>query len=140
MQAINFVLDCSIAMTWAFEDEKNAYAEEVFDSFTQATAHVPHIWSLEVDNVLLMSEKRARISHQRAVAFRHGLKKLPIVKDSFNEDDLYELARDFKLTTYDASYLELALRKKIPIATLDKTLRLAAKQSGVNLYLESKYG
>lgn len=132
----HFVLDCSIAITWAFEDEANNYANEVLDSLGHAIINVPRIWPLEIDNVLLMNEKRSRITHQRAVLFRQGLKNFSIIKDNSNEDDFYELAREFKLTTYDASYLELALRKKIPIATFDKELRHAAKRCGIKFYLE----
>lgn len=130
-----FVLDCSISMVWVFEDEENKYAWQVFDSFHESMAYVPSLWSLETDNVLLINEKKSRITHQQALRFKKDLKNLPITKDN-SEDDYYELAREFKLTTYDASYLELALRKKIPIATLDKALRHAAKQCKIDLYLE----
>ena len=136
MQHAHFVLDFSVTMARAFEDERNSYVDEVFSSFHYAIAHVPYIWSLEVDNVLLLSEKKSRIIHQQAIIFRQSLKKLPIVKDDRNESDFYELAREFQLTTYDVSYLELAIRKRIPIATLDKPLRHAAKCGGVALYLE----
>lgn len=135
MQQTSFVLDCSVTMAFAFEDERNAYAVTVFDSLDHTIAQVPLIWALEVDNVLLINEKKSRITHQQAHQFKRDLKKFSITKNN-SEDDFYELAREFKLTTYDASYLELALRKKLPIATLDKELRHAAKRCGIELYLE----
>lgn len=134
MPRTSFVLDCSVTMAFAFEDERSIYAENVFNSFDHSIAQVPRIWPLEVSNVLLMNEKKSRITYQQALGFKQDLKKFPITIDN-SEEDFYELAREFKLTTYDASYLELALRKKIPIATLDKELRRAAKSCGIDFYL-----
>ncbi|MBP9725862.1 MAG: type II toxin-antitoxin system VapC family toxin [Gammaproteobacteria bacterium] len=138
MQRSLFVLDCSVTMTWLFKDEVTPYTTSVLNSLIQTTALVPVMWSLEVNNVLLMTEKRSRVSHMQAVAFKQALREMPIREDNIENNDAYEIAREFNLTAYDGSYLELALRKKIPIATLDKALRHAAKNSGVDLYLTNE--
>ncbi len=138
MKNSSFVLDCSVTMTWLFEDEVTPYTISILKSLTKATAIVPVIWALEVNNVLLMTEKKSRVTHMQAVVFKQALREMSIQEDNIENNDAYEIAREFNLTAYDASYLELALRKKIPIATLDKALIHAAKKSGIDLYLKEE--
>lgn len=130
MQA--FVLDCSVTMTWLFTDEITIYTEAILNSLTKKTAYVPWIWSLEVSNVLLFAEKKKRITHVQATTFKQSLEKLSIITTQIN-NDIYEIAREFNLSAYDACYLALALEKNIPIATLDKALISAAENSLIGL-------
>ena len=125
-----FVVDNSIVMTWCFQDELNLYSEGVLDSLTGAIAVVPAIWPLEVINVLLVAERKNRLSEADSVHFLSMLSQLPIVVDrSWPErtmKDLLVLGRANSLTSYDAAYLELAMRQGLPIATLDQKLLEAA--------------
>jgi predicted nucleic acid-binding protein len=125
-----FVVDNSVVMSWCFRDEANQYADSVLDKLTEATALVPSIWPLEVINVLLVAERRKRVSEADSVRFTTLLSQLPIaVEHEIPEQmmkELLALARGNGLSSYDASYLYLAMRKGVPIATLDKRLLDAA--------------
>ena len=125
-----FVVDNSIVMSWCFQDEANQYADAVLDSLSEATALVPSIWPLEVINVLLVAERRMRISEADSVRFMTLLSQLPIVVEYERLEqimkDILALARVKKLSSYDASYLDLAMRKGLPLATLDERLKQAA--------------
>jgi len=125
-----FVVDNSIVMSWCFQDEANQYADAVLDSLSETTALVPSIWPLEVINILLVAERRMRISEADSVRFRTLLSQLPIVVEYERTEqvmnDILALARVKKLSSYDASYLDLAMRKGLPLATLDKKLKQAA--------------
>jgi predicted nucleic acid-binding protein len=125
-----FVVDNSIVMSWCFQDEANQYADAVLDSLSEATALVPSIWPLEVVNVLLVGERKMRISEADSVRFTTLLSQLPIVVEYERLEqimmDILALARVKKLSSYDASYLDLAMRKDLPLATLDKKLKQAA--------------
>lgn len=133
------VLDCSLTMAWCFEDEISAYAEKVLDSLIELTAWVPALWSIEVANALTVACRRKRLSRVKAIAFRESLNGLSIEVDNYfiNKpiEIVFDVAMDTGLTTYDATYLELAIRKNLPIATLDKDLRIAAKKAGISLAL-----
>jgi predicted nucleic acid-binding protein len=133
-----FVLDCSLTVAWFFEDEANAYAQAVEDSFPAASAVVPTLWPLEVANALLMGERRKRATEAKVTMFLGLLKSLPIASDdetvSRAWQDTIQLARTHQLSVYDAAYLELALRRGIPLASLDDRLKAAANASGVPAY------
>lgn len=137
MKAI--VLDCSVAMSWCFEDESSAFTDRVLESLSSTTAIVPGLWSLEVGNVLIMSERRGRLSEAQARQFMGLLESLPIEVDEQTAREAlgntWSMAREHGLTSYDASYLELAVRRRLPLATQDKVLRQAAKRCGVSLVL-----
>jgi len=130
---IRFVLDCSVTMSWCFEDEKNDYTENILSSLKKEhEARVPPVWKLEVSNVLLIAERKKRISPLIINNFKNALTTLPISMDlSSNDrvfDTVFELARELQLTAYHAAYLELAFREKIPLATQDQALLKAAKK------------
>lgn len=130
-----FVLDNSVVMSWCFKDETNQYADAVLDQLSEATAIVPSIWPLEVVNVLLVAERSKRLQQADSVRFITLLLQLPIeVEHEWPEKmmkDLLALGRAKKLSSYDASYLDLAMRKDCPIATLDKRIRDAAEDISV---------
>ena len=137
-----FVLDTSVAMAWCFEDESNPYADAVLDSLIDNAALAPSIWPLEVGNVLLVAERRNRISQPDSMRFLELLSSLPIKIESFSEQRMFEailnLARKQKISSYDASYLDLAMQTGLKLATLDQSLRKAAGRCGVVLFQEEK--
>ncbi len=139
-----FVLDNSVAMRWLLASEKAAdqnYAEAVLKTLTDVDARVPNLWHLEAANVLLAAQKNGNIDAGTAEAFIAHLDSLPLQVDSLTAQQAFNrtlaLARAYKLSTYDAAYLELALREGLPLATLDKDLIKAAKKANVQLYLKS---
>lgn len=133
-----FVLDCSIVLAWYFADEKDRYADRVAGALAGATAVVPGHFHLELANVLVVGERRERSTEAQATAFLRRLASLPIVVDSQTAgracSDIIMLARAHNLSTYDAAYLELAVREKLPLATLDDPLVKAAKAVDVAIF------
>lgn len=136
-----FVLDGSVTMAWFFRDETDAYAEAVEDSLAHAEAVVPTLWSLEVANTLVVGERRKRSTESQAATWLSYLRALPIVIDDETAlrawDDTLSLARAHQLSAYDAAYLELALRRSLPLASLDGRLKDAAATVGVAEYRPS---
>jgi predicted nucleic acid-binding protein len=135
---VSFVLDNSVAMYWLLADGRPAdvtYAESVLDALAAQRAIVPSLWALEAANVLAKAESRGVITEARSQAFIALLERLDIVTDTATPtralNDTLHLARRFKLSAYDAAYLELALRQGLPLATLDDALAKAAKKAGV---------
>ena len=139
----DFVLDNSVAMRWHLESEKTAdqkYSESVLLSLANTNALVPNLWHLEAVNVLLGAEKRGDTSLGEVERFIAQLEDLPLYVDPLTANQSFSrtmaLARAYKLSSYDAAYLELALRKGLSIATLDKGLVKAAKKADVSIYLK----
>lgn len=138
---MSFVLDNSVAMNWLLADgkpEDAAYAVAVLSALATAQAVVPSLWALEAANVLTKAETRGLVSEARSQAFVTHLGSLNIVIDPATAQhalgDTLQLARRYKLSAYDAAYLELALRTGSPLATLDADLKKAAKTAGVPLF------
>jgi len=132
----NFVMDNSVVMSWCFKDETNNYADQVLDRLTGATAVVPSIWPLEVVNVLLAAERQKRLSESDSIRFLTLLSQLPIVVEHERPETMQELlalGRTNNLSSYDASYLNLAMKKGLPLATLDNKLIQAAARVNVSL-------
>ena len=127
---MSFVLDSSVTMAWAYAEETSPAVREVFEHLAQHGAWVPSLWRLEIANVLEMSVRRG----SRDAAFRNAtledLALLPIAIDTETDRHAWgatlHLATRHRLATYDAAYLELALRRGLPLATLDSELRAAA--------------
>ncbi len=129
-----FVLDASVVMSWAFADEDDASALVALQRLRTEPASVPSIWWFEIRNVLLVNERRQRITEADTATFLRFLSSLPITIDHAPDDGLiFRLARQYRLTIYDSSYLELALRDAVPLATLDKQLAAVARREGVSL-------
>src|SRR5579871_239347 len=132
-----FVVDTSVTMAWCFEDESTAYTEAVLDRLRSTGAMAPAIWPLEVVNVLLLAERRQRVTQARVESFVQALKDLSITLDQETVSEAWgrilALGRQQGLTSYDAAYLELAMRQALPLATLDARLRAAALHVGVPL-------
>jgi predicted nucleic acid-binding protein len=137
-RSATFVLDCSLTVAWFFEDEANAYAQAVEDSLRTASAVVPALWPLEVANALVVGERRKRATEAKVTTFLGLLRSLPITTDDETASRAWHesihLARTHHLSVYDAVYLELALRRGLPLATLDDKLKAAAGAAGVIAY------
>lgn len=134
----SFVLDASVALAWCFEDETSTYAEHVLDYCAAAAeVYVTEIWALEIANALISAQRRGRIAEDRISEFLVQLFRFRItVETSLPGRTLVavrSLARSYGLTAYDASYLELAIRRRLPLATLDVDLKRAAGSAKVSL-------
>lgn len=129
-----FVLDASVAACWAFDDENHPIAALALERMLDDEALVPSLWWYEVRNTLIVNERRARLTEAETAAFLRELSRFDIMTDrSPQETGILALARRHRLTVYDASYLELAQRESLPLATLDRELRKAASAEGVSL-------
>lgn len=139
----DFVMDNSVAMRWLLESPKKKdqeYAEDVLKALSEFDAVVPTLWQIEASSVLLGAETGGNVTTGEVEAFILQLQSLPIHTDSMTSiqalGSTLALARAYKLSSYDASYLELAIREGLPLATLDKDLAKAAKKADVDLYLK----
>ena len=138
-----FVLDNSVAMRWLLASNKvsdQRYAESVLKSLVNAEALVPNLWHLEAANVLLGATNRKDIEISEVERFTVQLENLPITVDTLTANQVFghtiSLAKAYRLSSYDAAYLELALREGLPLATLDKDLLKAARRSDIKIYLK----
>lgn len=129
------VVDASVSLAWCMPDEVDGFAASVLRSLATNSAIVPAHWSLQVTNALIVAERKGRIGAAdtiRAITLLHAL---PIAVDAQTADramgETLSLARAHRLTTYDAAYLELAVREGLPLATQDTDLKRAAKEIGV---------
>lgn len=131
------VIDASLTVAWAFDDEATPYTEHVLEQLRHDSALVPPIWTVEVANALVVGQRRGRLTHAQAAAFATFLLSLRITVDQPRvESDLgplVALASAQALSAYDAAYLDLAMRERLPLATLDVRLRQAAANLGVRL-------
>jgi predicted nucleic acid-binding protein len=134
---MSLVLDGSVTLAWCMEDERTPALIRLLRQVTEKGAMVPAIWRLEVANGLRTAVKRGRIDASERDGHLADFADMDIATDP--ETDRYawtttqRLAERFDLTPYDASYLELAQRLSLPLATLDKALRAAAKGAGVDV-------
>ena len=132
------VLDCSVAMAWCFADESNACTDAALEKTSAEGAFVPSIWPLEIQNVLLVAERRARIKQALSARFLELIGALPIHIDRELEEwpsgNLMSIARELKLSAYDSAYIELAMRQGAQLATLDDKLREAAQKVGAAIF------
>ena len=130
-----FVLDCSIAVSWLFDDEATPKTDALLQRLETDEGLVPGLWRLELGNVLAQAERRKRIVPAQIAMFLRLVERLPIVVDEETDiralEQILALARPEGLTTYDAAYLELAMRRGAELATLDKELDRAARRVGV---------
>lgn len=133
-----FVVDASMTLSWCFEAESTPFTEAILDSLTKDfEALVPAIWPLEMANALLVGERLKRVTTAEVSSILKRIVDLPISVDPIRVESAFGtilfLARKEHLSEYDASYIELALREGVPLATLDERLRHAASNSGVPL-------
>ncbi len=129
------VLDCSVAVSWCFEDEASAETDALLERVRDEGAIVPALWHLELGNVLVQAERRRRLTAADTTARLELIADLPIQTDDETPPralrEVLTLARAEGLTTYDAAYLELAMRKGLALATRDRALAAAAMRAGL---------
>lgn len=132
------MLDASVTLCWLFEDQATAYTDGVLDRIAgEGEALTSAIWPLEVANALAVAERRKLIKAARSAAFVEALRQLPIRIEPTGAERVFsevlEASRRYRLSAYDASYLDLAIREALPLATVDGPLRNAARAAGVKL-------
>lgn len=127
------VIDCSAVVPWFLDDEATEWSEALLDALPRHALHVPALWLLEFANVLLTAQRRKRIAAKETKGLLARAARLPMTTDSrvVPLAEIADLALEHGITTYDAAYLELAIRLKCPLATQDKALSKAA--SGLRL-------
>lgn len=134
----SIVVDASIAIAWCFEDEASPETEAAFERVRDRGAVVPGLWHLELANVLLQAEKRGRIAPADVAVRLSLIAQLPILTDQETTSrawrEILLLARAEGLTTYDAAYLEIAVRRGLPLSTKDTALIGAAGRLGVTVF------
>jgi predicted nucleic acid-binding protein len=129
-----FVLDASVAASWAFNDEDHPIAARALERIRTDEARVPSLWWFEIRNTLIVNERRGRITQTDTALFLRALFRLGILIDRTpQESAVLTLARTRRLTVYDASYLELAQRENLPLATLDTDLARAARAENITV-------
>ena len=131
------MLDCSVAMSWVFPDEASEATDRLRESMVEGHAFVPALWPVEVGNVLLTAIRRGRITVDDRPKICSSLEALPIEIDPVSTSRAWgaalDLARRHRLSSYDAMYLELAVRMRLPLATLDRVLGAAGRDEGLDV-------
>jgi predicted nucleic acid-binding protein len=134
---MSFVVDTSITLAWCFEEERTKAITDLLYRLGQTGALAPLLWPLEALNGLLMAERRRRVDARRRQRLGGFLRALPVILDTETAGQAWtatlRLAERHRLTMYDAAYLELAQRRKLPLATLDEDLVKAAKALGTTV-------
>ncbi len=134
---MSIVLDSSATLAWVYEDETTPAIDQLFNRVAQQGAFVPALWRLEVGNILEMGVRRKRNDANFRDATLTDLELLPITVDAETDSQAWratlQLAIRHQLTLYDAAYLELAKRRGLPLATLDRELRSAAQAESITL-------
>ena len=129
------MLDKSAALAWCFEDEQTPAVMGLLDRVAETGATAPLLWPLEALNGLLVAERRRRLDSTKRSALIGFLRDLPITLDRDTAEQAWDaalrLAERFRLSVHDAAYLELAQRRRLPLASLDGDLRQAAVALGV---------
>jgi predicted nucleic acid-binding protein len=134
---MSLVLDSSATLAWIYSDETTEAIRQLFDSVADAGAFVPALWRLEVANSLTVAVRRGRIDAEFRRAALDDLALLDITTDAHTDTHAWTetllLADRFGLTVYDATYVELARRRALPLATLDEDLIAAASALGIHV-------
>ncbi|MFN7098580.1 MAG: type II toxin-antitoxin system VapC family toxin [Gammaproteobacteria bacterium] len=140
---MKFVLDASMALAWLFERAKKEeidYANKALFALVDNETSVPPLWHIEIANALLVGERRHVITEAQSIDYLNRLSGLPIVTDdicpSSRRDMVIALAREHQLTAYDATYLELALRRDAVLATFDIELAKAMHNAGGKVFAD----
>jgi len=132
-----FVLDVSATLAWCFENEATAASRSLLGTLAERVVVVPELWHIELANAVLQAERRRRLTERESSDFLEMLQDLRIETDQECSGrafgPLLALSRRHKLTSYDACYLDVAIRRRLPLATRDRELRAAARATGVPL-------
>ncbi|MBI4208482.1 MAG: type II toxin-antitoxin system VapC family toxin [Deltaproteobacteria bacterium] len=135
---MDWVLDASIALAWSLPDENSDCSDRFFEEVQDGVLWVPALWWYEISNGLTVAQSRKRLAQADISRFIELYAAVPICTDVDLEPDLVwhfsMLAKDYSISAYDAAYLELALRKGIGLATVDRKLATAARRAGVKVF------
>ena len=138
---MSLVLDASAALAWMFERtdiNEVALADRLLDDIAAQPVWVPSLWHIEIANALLVAERRGVAKEAEVIDYRERLARLPIITDdvevSLRQEMIMALGRQFQLTAYDATYLELALRTGSALATFDARLAAAMQKAGGKIH------
>ncbi|CAN7712025.1 type II toxin-antitoxin system VapC family toxin [Pseudoduganella sp. LjRoot289] len=136
-----FILDASVSMRWVLFDgtvSDRAYADSILEAMVENRATVPSLWYTESTQVLRCAEDCGQLTAATSDAFMRQIRRMPIdvdtVRPQSSQQAVAAASRKFRISAYDAQYLELASRLKLPIATLDMAMRKAASKAGVAIY------
>jgi predicted nucleic acid-binding protein len=137
--SVRLVLDNSVSSAWCFRDESNSYTEAILQTATKdGGAVAPALWPIELANVLVVAERRKRITTEQREAFLKNLADLDIEIQTITTAQIFQqemsLAIAHRLSVYDATYLGVAIRQQLPLATQDKQLIRAANDVGVAIF------
>jgi predicted nucleic acid-binding protein len=129
-----FVIDASMAASWVLPDERGPASLRAYARLAEEPARVPHLWWYELRNIFIMNERRGRIDAEQTRSAISLLAELPVELDhDCVESTLFYFARQYRLTAYDAAYLELAARFTLPLATLDQEMAAAARAERITV-------
>ncbi len=133
---MDWVIDSSIALAWALPDETSKEAERFLSRISmRSILWVPALWWYEMANALLMAQRRKRLTEAERIRLMELYRKLPIRTDMMLDSDIMwrfqTLGIEYHLSAYDAAYLELAQRRGLGLATVDRPLGLAAQRAGI---------
>lgn len=138
---MRIVVDASMALAWLFERKKTKEAEcaeRMLLAMLESETFVPSLWHIEITNALLVGERRRVATEAQIIDYLNTLSELPITTDdsSFinHRDMVMALAREYDLSAYDATYLDLALRKNAMLATFDTQLAEAMRKAGGKIF------
>jgi predicted nucleic acid-binding protein len=139
----SFVVDASIAVAWAHPPQATQESADALRAFVDGAAvYAPSLWAIEVANALLVLRRRSKLTEEEWSRGLHQLSRLPVTLDHESATHAFarisELAGRYGLSCYDAVYLELALRRALPLACKDGLLRNAAAKAGVTLWRSGK--
>ena len=137
MVSRRLVMDASVALSWAFEDEADALSGRVLDALVDGVAVVPAVWPLKVSNALVTAQRRGRITPAETARFLSLICRLPVQVEAIelgSMGSLVDAAREYNLSAYDANDLLLAMSLGVPLATRDAALQKAATAAGVELF------
>lgn len=132
---MSFVVDCSVAARWLLPDEATPYTEAIFNLLDTQDAVVPALFLSEFGNVFLKLSRQRKLSADQAAGAVQRFAQLGLEVDRQTPDPerLFSLATQYGLSAYNATYLELALRRGVPLACWDGGLRAAAERAGLHL-------
>lgn len=134
------MLDASLTLAWALDETETHYTRVVLAQMLEHVVAVPTVWPLEIVNAAVMAARRGRIDEEEVRTLLELVRGLDVEVDEHGHrvafDVVADLAQQHGLTSYDAAYLELALRREAPLATIDAGLARAARAAGVELLLQ----
>ncbi|MGH9598749.1 MAG: type II toxin-antitoxin system VapC family toxin [Terracidiphilus sp.] len=138
---MTLVLDASMALAWLIKRKDPVEAQlavEGLDIVRASGAEVPALWFPEIANALLVAERQRVVTAQDSASYLDGLSNWEIVQDEAPPalflNEVLSLSRTYKLTAYDATYLELAMRNSVALATFDRPLATASRAAGVRVF------